>query len=160
MLPEHIAAIIGSIGVLIAAIAYAIQKASDVQKTNAETRRIEAETRAKTALIEAEREKAETETDGKVVRTISEEVVKRGDENSNLHKQLRDCEVQAEKDKAKIRELQRMNTTLGERFEVQATLLTQAALEITALKDLNDLKEATIRRYEHRYGLLPEDGAP
>lgn len=157
--PEHIVAVIGSIGVLIAAIAYAIRVNSDVRLKNAQAALIEAEARGKAAVIAAEREKAETETDGEFTRKITDEVVKRGDENSHLQRQLRECEVSSKEKDGIINELRMMNTRLGERNEQQAELLKDSARRIKSLEDLTLFQETKIRTYELKFGLLPEDGS-
>lgn len=150
--PEHVAAILASAGVLIAAVAYAIRQAADVRIKEAQARLIEAEARAKAAVLEAEREREEAQTDSELTRKITDEVTRRGDENSDLQKQLRDCEVSktteiAARD-AQIRELQRLVHDVGEREDQKNKLLAQLGPRLQASEALNNTQENKIRELE------------
>lgn len=157
---EHIVAILSIASVFFAAVGYFIRSAAKARVLNAQALLIEAETRQKIALAEAEREKTETETGSEVTRKITDEVIRRGDANANLQSLLRESEVHGKEQDGVIKELRSMNTTLGERNQMQANLLKDAARRIEALEKLNNLQENKIRVYELKFGLLPEDKTP
>lgn len=106
----------------------------------------------KVSVTDSEREKLETETDSYVTRRITDEIVERGAQNATLQQKLRDCEVSkatelASKD-AQIKELQRMVHDLGERNDMQATMLRESAGKMTRMEQLIDKLETDKRTLE------------
>lgn len=107
---------------------------------------------AKVSVTDSEREKLETETDSYVTRRITDKFAETTDDNRELQKQLRDCEVSkateiAARD-AQIKELQRMNHDLGEKVDMQAKILRESAGKINAQDGLIDKLEIDKRTLE------------
>lgn len=150
--PEHIAAILTSLGLFIAAIAYAIRQAADVRIKEAQARLMEAEARAKATVLEAEREREEAQTDSELTRKITDNLTETTSENRELQKKLRECEVSkateiAARD-ATIAELRRLNSTIGEREDQKNKLLAQLGPRLQASEALNNTQENKIRELE------------
>lgn len=139
--PEQLTLIIGAIVSLLGALTYMMKRYSD-------TKHLLAEGHAAREKLEAESERAEVTTQGNTIKLITDEVVKRGDQNSELNRQLRDCEVEKAGLKATINELRNMNNAQGERNEMQGKMLRDAAARIEALEALEAHLRAKVTTYE------------
>lgn len=107
---------------------------------------------AKVSVTESEREKLETETDSYVTRRITDRFAEATDDNRELQKQLRDCEVSkateiAARD-AQIKELQRLVHDVGERNDMQGKLLRESAGKMTRMEQLIEKLEIDKRTLE------------
>lgn len=96
---------------------------------------------AKKIVIEAESARDDTTTQNAAVQVITDRYAKSDDLNMKLQRELRDCEVRDATKDGTIRDLQRMNHDLGERYDeqvkrnaIQAGLMLQLSTEHEAEK--------------------------
>ncbi len=154
---QFVALIAAFIAILVAVpfvaktLASARLKDAEARKLQAEAEFIEAQTRQRQVESDAAVERAETDTNREVTKTITGELVEERSENRTLQRELRDCKVEGAKKDAQITALQNLNTMLGERNEQQAKLLMDSAKRIQALEEIERHLRNKVTVYEIRF---------
>jgi len=141
--PEQWTLIISACAGLLVAMGYVI-------RSQAKARFLDAEARARVAIINAENEKVEIATDSELTRKITDEILKRGNENSDLNRFLRECEVRNKENEGLIKELRKMVADLGERNATQADMMRQLAMVDARKQQLIDLQQTKIQTLEYQ----------
>jgi hypothetical protein len=148
--PEQWTLIIGALCALLGAGGYFV-------RSIAKARYLEADARAKVAVLEAENEKDDTATQNNTIKLITDRFAKTDDLNSSLQKELRDCEVKSKEQDGTIKELRTMVHDLGEKNSVQAKMMRELAAEDNRKRQLIDVQEEKIRLLEYRLAYKIDD---
>ena len=141
--PEQWTLIIGALCALLGAGGYFVRSV-------AKARYLEADARARVAVLEAENEKDDTATQNNTIKLITDRFAKTDDLNSALQKELRDCEVRDKEKDGTIKELRKMVHDLGEKNDVQSKMMRDLAMEHNRTKQLVDLQQTKIQTLEYQ----------